>query len=101
MESELDKVEAGQVQWKQVLGEFYQDFSAELQKAESDLDGERIKVPDEVTEEICPQCGRNLVVKSGRFGRFLACPGWPECTFTMPLVVVMPGQVPQVRRPAG
>ena len=95
MESELDKVEAGQVQWKQVLGEFYQDFSAELQKAESDLDGERIKVPDEVTEEICPQCGRNLVVKSGRFGRFLACPGWPECTFTMPLVVVMPGKCPK------
>ena len=95
MESELDKVEAGQVQWKQVLGEFYQEFSAELQKAESELDGERIKVPDEVTEEICPQCGRNLVVKSGRFGRFLACPGWPECSFTMPLVVVMPGKCPK------
>ena len=95
MESELDKVETGQAQWKQVLSEFYQDFSAELQKAEQDLDGERIKVPDEVTEEICPQCGRNLVVKSGRFGRFLACPGWPECSFTMPLVVEMPGKCPK------
>ena len=95
MEGELDKVESGEVQWKQLLGDFYQEFDAELHKAESDLDGERIKVPDEVTEEICPQCGRNLVVKSGRFGRFLACPGWPECNFTMPLVVEMPGKCPK------
>lgn len=51
-------------------------------------------MPDEVSEEICPQCGRNLVIKSGRFGRFLACPGWPECDFTMPLVVEMPGKCP-------
>ena len=51
--------------------------------------------PDEVSEEICPECGRNLVVKSGRFGRFLACPGYPECTFTMPLVVEMPGRCPK------
>ncbi|HIT32076.1 MAG TPA: type I DNA topoisomerase [Candidatus Enterenecus stercoripullorum] len=95
MEGELDKVESGEVRWKQLLGGFYKDFEAELQKAEKDLDGERIKVPDEVTEEICPQCGRNLVVKSGRFGRFLACPGWPECNFTMPLVVEMPGKCPK------
>ena len=95
MEGELDKVESGEVQWKQLLGDFYQEFDAELHKAESDLDGERIKVPDEVTEEICPQCGRNLVIKSGRFGRFLACPGWPECNFTMPLVVEMPGKCPK------
>ena len=52
-------------------------------------------MPDEVSEEICPECGRNLVVKSGRFGRFLACPGYPECTFTMPLVVEMPGRCPK------
>ena len=95
MEGELDKVESGEVQWKQLLGDFYQEFDAELHKAESDLDGERIKVPDEVSEEICPQCGRNLVIKSGRFGRFLACPGWPECNFTMPLVVEMPGKCPK------
>ena len=95
MEGELDKVESGEVQWKQLLGDFYQEFDAELHKAESDLDGERIKVPDEVTEEVCPQCGRNLVIKSGRFGRFLACPGWPECSFTMPLVVEMPGKCPK------
>ena len=95
MEEELDKVEEGSVDWKRVLSEFYEDFEAELHKAEQELDGERIKVPDEVSEEICPQCGRNLVIKSGRFGRFLACPGWPECDFTMPLVVEMPGKCPK------
>ena len=95
MEEELDKVEEGSADWKKVLGEFYDDFQAELHKAEQELDGERIKVPDEVSSEICPQCGRNLVIKSGRFGRFLACPGWPECDFTMPLVVEMPGKCPK------
>ena len=95
MEERLDGVETGDVAWKQVLDEFYGDFAAELAKAEQELDGERIKVPDEVSEEICPQCGKNLVVKSGRFGRFLACPGWPECNFTMPLVVEMPGKCPK------
>ena len=94
MEERLDKVETGEVNWKQVLSDFYTDFDQEMKKAESELDGERIKVPDEVSEEICPECGRNLVVKSGRFGRFLACPGWPECNFTMPLVVEMPGKCP-------
>ena len=95
MEEELDKVEEGSVDWKRVLSGFYEDFEAELHKAEQELDWERIKVPDEVSEEICPQCGRNLVIKSGRFGRFLACPGWPECDFTMPLVVEMPGKCPK------
>ena len=94
MEEQLDHVESGEVNWKKLLEDFYGDFSRELAQAEQDLDGERIKVPDEVSEEICPQCGKNLVVKSGRFGRFLACPGWPECDFTMPLVVEMPGKCP-------
>ncbi len=95
MESRLDKVEAGEAQWKQVLGEFYTGFDAELKKAESELDGERIKVPDEESDEVCDLCGRKMVVKMGRFGRFLACPGWPECTFTKPLVVEMPGKCPK------
>ena len=94
MEERLDKVEEGSADWKALLSEFYRGFDAELKRAEQDLDGERIKVPDEVSEEICPQCGKNLVIKSGRFGRFLACPGWPECDFTMPLVVEMPGKCP-------
>ena len=94
MEEQLDKVESGDVNWKQLLKDFYGDFSAELAQAEQDLDGERIKVPDEVSEEVCDLCGRNMVVKSGRFGRFLACPGYPECSFTKPLVVEMPGKCP-------
>ena len=95
MEDKLDRVEAGEVQWKQVMTEFYGGFEAELKKAESELDGERIKVPDEVSEEVCDLCGRQMVIKSGRFGRFLACPGYPECTFTKPLVVEMPGKCPK------
>ena len=93
MEEKLDSVEDGQTPWKGVLRDFYGDFEAHLRQAEQDLT--RIKVPDEVSEEICPECGRNLVVKSGRFGRFLACPGYPDCSFTMPLVVVMPGRCPK------
>ena len=95
MESRLDKVEAGEAAWKQVLSEFYTGFDAELKKAEDELDGERIKVPDEESDEVCDLCGRKMVVKMGRFGRFLACPGWPECTFTKPLVVEMPGRCPK------
>ena len=95
MEEKLDAVEEGKEDWKALLSRFYRDFEAELKQAEADLDGERIKIPDEVSSEVCPQCGRNLVVKSGRFGRFLACPGWPECDFTMPLVVELPGKCPR------
>ena len=95
MEEKLDSVEEGNTPWKGVLRDFYGDFDKSLQQAEKDLEGTRIKVPDEVSNELCPQCGRNLVVKSGRFGRFLACPGYPDCTFTMPLVVEMPGRCPK------
>ena len=95
MEERLDDVEAGKAPWRELLRGFYGDFDKNLQQAEKDLEGTRIKVPDEVSEEICPECGRNLVVKSGRFGRFLACPGYPDCTFTMPLVVEMPGRCPK------
>ena len=95
MEGALDEVEEGKRPWKEVLRGFYGKFDQSLEAAEKDLDGVRIKVPDEVSEEICPVCGRNLVIKTGRFGRFLACPGFPECTFTMPLVEVMPGRCPK------
>ena len=95
MEKKLDSVEEGRTPWKGILRDFYGDFDQSLKQAEKDLEGTRIKVPDEVSPEICPACGRNLVIKSGRFGRFLACPGYPECTFTMPLVVEMPGRCPK------
>ncbi len=94
MEEELDNVEAGKEAWTDVLHTFYDAFSSTLEKAETELTGERIKVPDEVSDEICDVCGKRMVYKSGRFGRFLACPGWPECTFTKPIVVEMPGRCP-------
>ena len=93
MEEQLDEVEEGKVDWKKLLGQFYGGFEQELRQAEQDT--ERIKVPDEVSDVICPKCGRNLVYKSGRFGRFLACPGWPECDHTQPIVIEMPGRCPK------
>ena len=95
MEGRLDKVENGEENWKKVLGDFYQDFRQEMEQAEKDLDGTRIKVPDEVSDEVCDVCGRQMVVKSGRFGRVLACPGFPDCTFTKPMVIEMPGKCPK------
>ena len=95
MESQLDQVEEGSRQWKNLLGEFYEGFHRELTDAEAALEGVRIKVPDEVTEEICEVCGKNMVIKMGRFGKFLACPGWPECSNTKPLVERMPGRCPK------
>ena len=95
MEQKLDDVEAGQVKWKDLIRQFYVPFHENLEKVEKDMEGVYLKVPDEVTEEKCDLCGRNMVVKSGRFGRFLACPGYPECKFTKPLVVEMPGRCPK------
>ena len=95
MEKDLDQVEAGDKQWKSLLREFYGDFSANLSQAEKDLEGIHLKVPDEISDELCDICGKNMVIKTGRFGRFLACPGYPDCTFTKPLVVEMPGRCPK------
>ncbi len=95
MEEELDGVEKGKKPWKDVLREFYGPFDDSLKSAEKALEGEYIRIPAEETDEVCPNCGRKLVIKSGRFGRFLACPGYPECKFTMPIVVEMPGKCPR------
>ena len=95
MEKKLDDVEAGEVRWKDLIRQFYVPFHQNLEQVEQDMDGVYLKVPDEVTEEKCDLCGRNMVIKSGRFGRFLACPGYPECKFTKPLVVEMPGRCPK------
>ena len=95
MEELLDSVEKGKDDWKNVLTGFYDGFKNSLENAETALEGSRIKVPDEVSDEICDKCGRQLVIKSGRFGRFLACPGYPECNFTKPIVVEMPGKCPK------
>ncbi len=94
MESRLDDVESGKQNWKTVLADFYQGFHSQMQAAETALEGTRLKVPEEESEEICDLCGRNMVVKVGRFGKFLACPNWPECKCTKPIVERMPGRCP-------
>ena len=95
MENRLDDVEAGKQNWKSLLEDFYKHFHQEMQDAEKALEGTRLKVPDEVTQEICEECGRNMVVRIGRFGKFLACPGFPECKNTKPIVEKMPGRCPK------
>ena len=95
MEAQLDEIEGGKIPWRQVLEEFYQGFDREMSAAETALEGVRLKVPDEESDEICEVCGRRMVVKKGKFGYFLACPGFPECTFTKPIVVEMPGKCPK------
>ena len=94
METSLDDVEEGKRNWKAVLSDFYKGFRQELTDAEAALEGVRLKVPEEETEEVCEACGRKMVVKVGRFGKFLACPGWPECKTTKPIVERMPGRCP-------
>ena len=95
MEERLDEIESGKADWREVLSEFYEGFDKEMQQAEKAMDGVHIKVPDVLSDEYCEVCGRQMVVKKGRFGPFLACPGFPECTFTKPIVEVMPGKCPK------
>lgn len=95
MEEELDEIESGKAEWRDVLADFYKDFGGELDAAEQALDGVKIKVPDVLSDEYCDVCGKQMVVKKGKFGHFLACPGFPECTFTKPIVVEMPGKCPK------
>lgn len=94
MEEELDKIEDGKENWKDTLKVFYDDFAKTLEEAEKNLDGEKIIIPDEVTDVICENCGKNMVVKIGRFGKFLACPGYPECKNTKKIVTETEGFCP-------
>lgn len=95
MERRLDEVEEGKRNWKAVLDDFYTGFHQEMLDAEKALEGVRLKVPEEETDEVCELCGRNMVIKMGRFGKFLACPGYPECKNTKPIVERMPGRCPK------
>ena len=94
MEKNLDKVEAGKAEWVKTVDDFYTEFDKTLKKAEQDLEGKKIKVPDEETDEVCELCGRKMVIKTGRYGKFLACPGFPECKNTRRLVQAAPGECP-------
>lgn len=94
MEDDLDKIEEGEKEWTKVLEEFYAIFDADLKKAEKDMEGQKVTVPREMTDEICEICGKPMVIKTGRFGKFLACSGFPECKNTRRLVKYAKGSCP-------
>mgnify|MGYP000560898029 FL=1 len=94
MESDLDGVERGETNWVDTLDVFYKDFDKVLTKAEKAMEGKRVKVPDEETDVECDLCGRKMVIKIGRFGKFLACPGFPECKNTKKIVQATKGTCP-------
>lgn len=94
MENDLDSVERGETNWVDTLDVFYKDFEKVLAKAEKAMEGKRVKVPDEETDVVCDQCGRKMVIKIGRFGKFLACPGFPECKNTKKIVQETKGTCP-------
>ena len=95
MESDLDLVGEGKKPWVKTLEEFYGGFSATLQKAEEDMKDVFMKIPDEETDIVCEKCGRKMVIKTGRYGKFLACPGFPECRNTKTIAVEAPGSCPK------
>ncbi|MGE5678264.1 MAG: type I DNA topoisomerase [Pseudomonadota bacterium] len=84
MESKLDEIEEGDKEWKQVIREFYEPFAVTLASAEEKVG--KIEIQDEVSDVICELCGRNMVYKQGRFGKFLACPGFPQCRNTKAII---------------
>ncbi|MCD8049521.1 MAG: type I DNA topoisomerase [Clostridia bacterium] len=84
MERRLDCVESGEQNWVDLLRDFYNPFEKTLEKAEENID--KVKLAEEVSDEICEKCGRNMVVKMSRYGKFLACPGFPECRNTKPIM---------------
>ncbi len=82
MEENLDRVEDGGMEWKDIIRHFYPKFSEQINEAESKIT--EVELADEETDIVCESCGRNMVIKYGRFGKFLACPGFPECRNTLP-----------------
>lgn len=83
LEEKLDLIEEGTVSWKSVVGDYYTPFSITLAQAEEKIG--KVKIEDQISDELCENCGRNMVIKMGRYGKFLACPGFPECRNTKPL----------------
>ncbi len=94
MESDLDNIEKGSANWVQVLKNFYGRFAKTLEKAETDMEGKRVKVPDEPTDIDCEECGKKMVIKIGPYGKFLGCSGFPECKFTKKIVTETQGNCP-------
>lgn len=94
MEEQLDKIGDGELEWIDTIRGFYDDFAKTLSAAEDKTEGKRIKVPDEETDVVCELCGRKMVIKNGRFGKFLACPGYPECKNAKPITGDIKGACP-------
>ena len=86
METKLDEIDNGECNYIEMLHEFYDELENTLSKAKTDMQGQKIQLQEDITDIKCDKCGRNMVVKTGRFGKFLACPGYPECKTTKPLV---------------
>ncbi len=86
METKLDEIDEGKCNYVEMLREFYDDLEGSLSKAKNDMQGQKIQLQEDITDIKCENCGRNMVIKTGRFGKFLACPGYPECKTTKPLV---------------
>ncbi|MCD7960135.1 MAG: type I DNA topoisomerase [Ruminococcus sp.] len=95
MENNLDEVEQGKKGWMETLEEFYGDFSRTLETAEEKMEGKRVKIPDEETDIVCEKCGKNMVIKIGKYGQFLGCSGFPECTNTKRIVQETSGICPK------
>jgi len=95
MESDLDSIEQGKADWVNMLEVFYEDFAKTLTAAEEAMEGKHMKIPDEKTDIVCEQCGKPMVIKIGRFGKFLACTGYPECTNTHKIVQETSGICPR------
>ncbi len=94
MESNLDKIEEGSADWVAILQKFYGDFDKMLGKAETNMEGKRVKIPDEPTDVVCELCGKNMVIKIGPYGKFLGCSGFPECKNTKRIVNEAGGSCP-------
>lgn len=95
MEDDLDKIDSGDKDYIDMIRLYYNDFEEPLEKAKKDMQGVKIKLKEEETDVVCEKCGRNMVVKVGRFGKFLACPGYPDCKNTKPLVFKTKAKCPE------
>lgn len=95
METDLDKIDSGEKDYKEMIRLYYDEFEEPLEKAKAEMQGVKLKLKDEETDVVCEKCGRNMIIKVGRFGKFLACPGYPECKNTKPLVYKTSAKCPE------
>lgn len=98
METSLDKIEAGDLEYLKLLSSFWNDFKVDLERAEKKIGTEEIKIPVEETDIICEKCGAKMVVRTGKFGKFAACPNFPKCRNTKPLVTEQAPEVEQEKK---